>query len=223
VLNPAPRNLPWSRYQFAEETLKLRFPEIQPVVVYDIGAGDAIMRKRIEALGLTWIGFDARPSAPEIARWNLDDPIPSAMPKPGAILLLDVIEHLGNPALGLRRIRDAMQAGAVLILTTPNPRWSRSRIHALLKGVPTCFTQADLDFNGHVFTSWPHILERMLIDCGFEIEDYVTLDGKTGWPGAPVTLRYPLRFAHASLNMLIEHLDPTACGMSYGMIATRKG
>src|SRR5271170_1099358 len=121
-MNPAPRNLPLSRYQFAEDTLKRRLPDLPSQIVYDIGAGDAIMRKRIEALGLRWNGFDASPAAPEIKRWDLDYPIPAGAPSPGAILLLDVIEHLGNPALGLRRLRDALQRGGVLIVTAPNPR-----------------------------------------------------------------------------------------------------
>lgn len=222
MLNPAPRSLPLSRYEFAEQTIRRLLPKLALTTVCDVGAGDALMRKRIETLGLAWIGFDSRPSAPEIGRWNLDDPAPPTMPETGVILLLDVIEHLGNPALGLRRLSDALRAGGVLIVTTPNPRWGRSRIHALLDGVPTCFTQADLDINGHVFTAWPHILERMLLDSGFQIDEYVTLDGKTTWPGPPFTLRYPLRCLHALLNILIERLDPTACGMSYGIVATRK-
>ena len=104
-------------------------------------------------------------------------------------------------------------------MTMPNPRWSRSRIHALIYGNPACFTQSDLDINGHVFTPWPHILMRMLSDTGFDVQDYVTLDGKTGWPGRPISLRYPLRVFHALCNMLIERLDATACGMSYGLVA----
>jgi len=179
------------------------------------------MRKRVEALGLGWSGFDALPATPEITRWNLDDPLPQEPPVPGAILLLDVIEHLGNPAAALSRIRDVLRPGGVLIVTTPNPRWSRSRIHALISGVPACFTQADLDLNSHVFVAWPHILEKMLRDVGFKIDEYVTLDGRTRWPGPPITPRYPSRCIHALANMIIERVDPTACGMSYGIVAIR--
>jgi hypothetical protein len=59
----------------------------------------------------------------------------------------------------------------------------------------------------------------MLRDTGFEVQDYVTLDGKTGWPGRPISLRYPLRLLHAFGNRLIEQLDTSACGMSYGLLA----
>jgi hypothetical protein len=59
----------------------------------------------------------------------------------------------------------------------------------------------------------------MLDDAGFELEDYVTLDGKTSWPGRPIGLSYPLRGARALANMLIEGRDASACGMSFGLVA----
>jgi len=101
----------------------------------------------------------------------------------------------------------------------PNPRWSRSRIHALYNGCPTCFTEADLINNSHLFATWPHMVIHILSEAGFEIEEYVTLDGKTTWPGRPISFRYPLRFLNYLACMLIESRDASACGMSYGIIA----
>ena len=130
-----------------------------------------------------------------------------------------MIEHLANPGIALDHIAATMAPGAALLITTPNPRWSRSRLWALQSGYPACFTQGDLDSNGHVFPVWPHILERMLTDRGFEIAEYVTLDGATTWPGTPYSLRYPVRCAVAATMMVLERRDPTACGMSYGVVA----
>jgi hypothetical protein len=59
----------------------------------------------------------------------------------------------------------------------------------------------------------------MLTDRGFEIVEYVTLDGVTAWPKSPYTLRYPVRCALATAMMILERRDATACGMSYGVVA----
>lgn len=177
------------------------------------------MKPQVEALGCHWHGLDRTPSSSFIATWDLTDPCPIDGAGAGVVLLLDVIEHLVNPGLALTNIARVLRPGGRLILTAPNPRWSRSRIHAVLHGYPTCFSRSDLDENGHVFTPWPHVLVKMLRDAGLELEEYVTLDGRTGWPGTPITYRYPLRLNHALGCALIERLDPSACGMSYGMVA----
>jgi SAM-dependent methyltransferase len=218
-------NVALSRYEFALRTvqdlhLHLQMPS---KIVFDVGAGDGRMREPIEAAGLSWRGFDLVAPAPAITAWDLSAPCPLPGAKAGTVMLLDVIEHLVNPGLALRHIADTLDPDGWLIMTMPNPRWSRSRIHALLHGNPACFTQCDLDLNGHVFTPWPHILIRMLHDVGFHVENYVTLDGSTGWPGRRlISIRYPLRCAHAVANMLIERLDASACGMSYGLLARQR-
>jgi SAM-dependent methyltransferase len=154
-------------------------------------------------------------------KWDLDDPPPNEWEKGGVALLLDVIEHCNNPGLALRHVSQILLPGAFLILTTPNPLWSRSRFEALAKGLPTCFKQSDLDLNHHVFTPWPHILQRLLSDSGFAIRHYFTLDGKTNWPRPRAQLKYPARLLFAMLNKLVESRDPSACGMSYGILAVQ--
>lgn len=215
-------NLTISRYEWAEQCLRELLPQSPSRIVNDIGAGDGRMRSVSEVAGGHWQGFDMVPQLPEIHPWNLNYPAPTAFQSAGAILMLDVLEHLSNPWLGIQHLADTLLPHGFLILTTPNPRWSRSRLNSLAKGYPSCFTQSDLDLNHHVFTPWPHIVERLLKDTGFSIERYVTLDGPTGWPGRPYSLRYPLRCAFAALNMAIERHDPTACGMSYGMVARKE-
>jgi hypothetical protein len=93
---------------------------------------------------------------------------------------------------------------------------------ALAHGTPACFTQSDLDLNHHVFTPWPHIVERLLIDSGFTILRYETLDGSTRWP-SEATFRCPARVCFAFINKMIEWHDRAACGMSYGLIAQKRG
>lgn len=215
-------NLSASRYEYAVKTVQRLKSSHSSDIVFDIGAGDGRLRTQIETAGGRWYGFDVEPSSPEIREWDLMAPCPLREQEAAIVLLLDVIEHLANPAIALSHIFEVLRPNGRLVLTAPNPRWSRSRIHALLHGTPACFTQSDLDLNGHVFTPWPHILIKMLHDAQFDLDEYVTLDGKTCWPGRPMSLRYPLRCAHSAINMLIEWLDPSACGMSYGLIASAR-
>jgi SAM-dependent methyltransferase len=215
-----PENLMDSRYDWAFSTLERIRHSLRTKDVLDIGAGDGLM-KRIESLGLKWRGFDLNPDKPDVIRWNLTDPCPECDFEAGAAILLDVIEHCVNPGLALRHISDILPAGGYLILTTPNPRCSRSRTHTLAYGVPLCFTQADLDQNHHVFPPWPHILEKMLHDVDLHIEAYVTLDGWSRWPTRPLSLSFPIRCAHSLLTFLIEMFDHSARGMSYGLVARK--
>ena len=105
------------------------------------------------------------------------------------------------------------------MLSTFNPRWRRSRIAALVTGYPCSFTQSDLDFEWsriHAVSPYHDPDDR---GHGFAIEEYVTLDGRTGWLERPIPRRYPLRIMHALANMLLERIDRSACGMSYGLVA----
>jgi SAM-dependent methyltransferase len=212
-------NLSVSRYDYALLSIHRVQADLPSSILYDIGAGDGRLRHGIESAGMRWLGFDLTPSGPAITRWDLTTKCPADAPRPGAALLLDVIEHLVNPGIALANIFDALAPDGRLVLTTPNPRWSRSRIHTLLTGYPGCFNPSDLYANHHVFPAWPHILMQMLHEVGFAIDEYVTLDGKTVWPSHPLSFRYPLRCLHATANILIECLDGSACGMSYGLIA----
>jgi 2-polyprenyl-3-methyl-5-hydroxy-6-metoxy-1,4-benzoquinol methylase len=138
--------------------------------------------------------------------------------------MLEIIEHLNNPWLSMKNVAETIESGGYLILTTPNPAWSNSRLDLLRKGFLTCFTQSDLDLNHHVFTAWPHVIEKLLHDNNFEIIEYSTLDGNTllfdknlGGLAAPVQLVFRM------IKKSIEAKNPASCGMSYGIIAKRIG
>jgi hypothetical protein len=214
-------NLAIDRYTYAAQVLERLKTELPSLTVFDIGPGDGRMR-RIAADGFTWRGFD-RTGWGEVSAWDLSDPWPDGEGRAGAALLLDVIEHTANPGLGLQHIADAVAAGGYLILTVPNPGWSASRINLLARGFVSGFSPQDLDENHHVFTPWPHILERLLNDAGFSVVEYVTLDGRTTPFRANGRLFLPARYALNLVLMLIERLAPASRGMSYGFVAKRSG
>jgi SAM-dependent methyltransferase len=210
-----------SRYAFAESIVRQNVGALISKTVFDVGSHDDRMCEQVSALGLTWVGFDLKPAGSNVVLWNLNDVCPVHDASPGMVLLLDVIEHLYNPGKAVANIATIMAPGALLVVTMPNPRWSRSRLHALLTGYPACFTESDLRFNHHVFTPWPHVIEHLLMESGFVIEQCVTLDGSYSWPAFTLSPKYAARLAHAAINKLIEWYDPSACGMSYAVVARR--
>jgi len=203
-------NLGLSRYEYAPLCLRMLKADLPSPVVFDIGPGDGRLRSAVEDIGLGWRGFDVT-AWRDVVQWDIgSEPCPLDE-RAGAVLLLDVLEHSPNPGHALRAIAAALLPQGRLILTMPNPRWSAGRLHHLVFGTPSGFTKRDLDDNHHVFFPLVHVVERLLSDAGFVVDEYVTLDGKT----APFRARFSL------LRMAIERLDPSACGMSYGIVARK--
>jgi SAM-dependent methyltransferase len=217
-------NLDINRYEWVKQLLPEYLKKSPSTVVADIGSGTGVMRAPIESAGGIWQGFDLEPQLPEITSWDLDYSVPAEIQeKAGVVLLMDVVEHLNNPWNAFKHISEHMLPGGYLFLTTPNPRWSRSRWFQLMQGDLICFQPIDLELNHHVFTPWPHILERLLLDNDLEPQLYITLDGKAVMPGAPYNHRYPVRYLFYLMNKWIEGRDPSACGMSLAILARKRG
>ncbi len=189
-------------------------------LVFDIGAGAGAMRVPIESAGHRYAGFDLVPEAPEVRRWDLEEPLP-LNERADVVLMLEVIEHLWNPKKCLDHVSAVLREGGHLVLTTPNPRWSRGRFDLLIRHEMSCFTEQDLELNHHVFTSWPHVIGRLLASSGFEVTEYVTLESRLEWPNRPLTPSYPARVVKHLLSRLIEARDPAAKGMGYGVVAVK--
>lgn len=203
------RHFEGSRYQYAREKLK-GFDG----VLFDVGCGKESLR---DIPG--WRGFDREPQQDDVTAWNLDYRCPEE--GADAVALLDVLEHTFNPGLAMENISRSMKVGGRLIMTVPNPRWSASRVFALIFGWPSAFQYWDLDYNHHVFTPWQHIVYKLLTDCGFEVEDYVTLDRRTRPFVHRLSAKYPLQCLSDIGRVVIEAADPSSRGMSYGLVARK--
>lgn len=210
------------RYDYAASKMRALALTMSPRVVFDVGAGKGPMQSLAEQAGLTWYGFDLYPEKSTVAKWDLDDPCPRRNEKAGLVLMMDVIEHLLNPGLAPDNIVEAMAADAHIIITTPNPRASRSRLHALFTGYPICFTRQDLDSNHHVFPVWQHVLEYMLDSKGFEILEWCQLRGRHSFPAARLHPQYLLQLGKAVVCRSIEAFDPTAASTDYAVLAKRR-
>jgi SAM-dependent methyltransferase len=216
MLSQPKSNLNESRYQYADAILREYAQMRGTGVVFDIGAGKCPMKAPAEAAGLEWHGFDLFPETEIVHRWDLSEPCPISNKKADIILMMDVIEHLLNPGLALQNVVGALQPGGCLLLTMPNPHWSRSRIHHLMRGNLANFTQHDLDWNHHVFTPWRHVLEKILHDNGFEVLEYSTLDGQAA---RIKPFANPLSIFEGVIRKIIERSDKSARGMSYALLS----
>jgi len=181
------------------------------------------MRGASEKAGFVWLGFDLEPKVRGVSKWDLSGCCPKRDEKAGIVLLMDVLEHLENPGIGLDHVADVLDEEGYLLLSTPNPRWSHSRLNVLFTGFLACFTRQDLAANHHVFPVWPHILEHMLKRRFFEILEWCQLRGRTDVPKPVLQAHYPLRVVKALLCRLIETVDPSASSMDYAVLAKKVG
>jgi SAM-dependent methyltransferase len=211
------QNLELNRYEWASFVIN-NLAEHSPVV-YDIGAKDSVILNSITK-DIIYKGFDLNPEIESIHKWDLNFEEKDLANTSDYVLLLEVVEHLTNPWNCISNLAKVLKPGGKLILTTPNPFWSESRVSMFFKGEMPCFTISDLELNHHVFTPWPHIIERLLGDNGFIIEKCVTLDGKTILFDANLT-KNPFRILKRLTKKLLERNSPITCGMSYGIIAKK--
>lgn len=213
------RNVTHDRFEYAIESVR-KLTGGKSELVFDVGSGVALMREAVESAGQRYQAFDLDPTEAGIRKWNLEEPL-HVDERPGIVLLLEVIEHLWNPQKCLANVAAILPSGGHLILTTPNPKWSRGRFDLLLRHELSCFTRHDLEVNHHVFTGWPHVIEHLLITNGFDILEYVTLESTLQWPNRPLTLSYPARIVKHFLSRMIEAADPASKGMGYAVIARK--
>lgn len=202
---------------FADAMLDKYFHIAPNHIVSDIGAGFGHMAPKIKAIGGIWQPFDYFKKIEQSVVWNLNTPYPKETAKAGTVIFLEVLEHLANPLLGIQHIVEHMEQGGYLILTTPNPQSSQNRLHLMLKGSLYAFQPKHLKEH-HVFTPWEHIVRFFLEEHGLEILEYAIVD-----------VQYKLEKKQGLKSLLqsiiyniIEHRNPKAAGMSYGIVARKK-
>ncbi|MGZ3757428.1 MAG: class I SAM-dependent methyltransferase [Mucilaginibacter sp.] len=219
-------NSPLDRYNWTAQKIEeicSRYSETAEINLFDVGARDNILKKYITSTAVNYRAFDLEPLDASAEEWNIEQPFPYKHTAPEIVTMLEIVEHLNNPWLCLKNIAQTMKPGGYLILTTPNPAWSSSRLELLKSGYLSCFRKSDLDLNHHIFTPWPHIINKLLTDSGFEIIEYSTIDGQTKlFDKNLMGLALPFRLISRAVKKIIELRDRTSCGMSYGIIAKRK-
>jgi 2-polyprenyl-3-methyl-5-hydroxy-6-metoxy-1,4-benzoquinol methylase len=209
-----------SRFEWALESVENVHNKNAVKVVFDIGSGEELMRNEITKRGITYHSFDLEPKTEQVRKWDVENPYPYEG-KADVVLLMEVVEHFNNPWMSIKNISSVINPGGYLILTTPNPEWSDSRLNLLSQGKLTMFKEKDLRVNHHVFTPWYHIVEKLLQDNGFEIEEYASLYGKTKLFEKPLGLKLPVRLIYRGIKAVIEKKDASSIGNTYGIVAKK--
>jgi 2-polyprenyl-3-methyl-5-hydroxy-6-metoxy-1,4-benzoquinol methylase len=210
------------RFVWAKKALENYFSETNRVLtVFDIGAGKELVRSFVTSQGHEYCSFDIKPSNEQVRLWNIEHEFPYKE-KADVIIFLEVVEHLNNPWIGMKNLIDVLKEGGILILTTPNPTWSDSRVHMFIKGTLTMFKERDLDSNHHVFTPWHFIVRKLLKDVGFKKLSFYKIGKKTKITEAPFwSISLPLRIVYRFIKIIIEKINPLSIGDTYGVIAVK--
>lgn len=211
-----------SRFDFAYEATKLLLENNSNLKnVFDIGSGNELMKDKIKSFGMNYTSFDLFPINEHVKQWNVEDTFPYEG-KADIIIMLEVIEHLNNPWLALKNISSVLNEGGYLILSTPNPTWSGSRLSLLRNGYLDMFKRQDLELNHHVFIGWRHIVERVIKDNGFSQIEFKLLGKSTSLFAYPFWgLKLPFRLLFRLIKIFIEKRDSLAIGALYGVVAKK--
>ncbi|HEY1684271.1 MAG TPA: bifunctional glycosyltransferase/class I SAM-dependent methyltransferase [Tepidisphaeraceae bacterium] len=149
---------------------------LHPHTILDIGCGPGFVARECEKLGAKVTGLDFRAPLPEMmSEFQKLDLESNTLPVDpfdyDCVLMLDVIEHLGEPEhflLAMRNNSRAMRDNTRLILTTPNVTFFLVRLNLLL-GRFNYAQRGILDItHKRLFTKTS--LRTALRDCGYVIE-----------------------------------------------------
>lgn len=208
-------NIYKNREEFAASMLTKYSKQAPNNILSDIGSGFGWFEKHAINAGFEWQPFDYVRKIDASIQWDLNHPVPDIAKPAGICVMLEVLEHLPNPLLSIQHIAKHLKQGAVLILSVPNPSWSRSRLNLLLHGTLYSFQKKHLE-EYHVFTTWQHIVEHFFEQAGFETIEYHAIqqiqNDTIGIKGT--ILEWAQKF--------IESRDPKSIGLSYGLVLRRK-
>ena len=205
-----------NREEYVINMLKKYSSQTTSKTLSDIGSGMGWLKPIAEEFKFEWQPFDSVRKIDAAIIWDLNLPCPPIADRAGICVFLEVLEHLPNPLLSIQNIANHLLPGAVLIMSVPNPSWSRNRLNHLLKGALFSFQKKHLEEH-HVFTTWRHIVEYFFVESGFEILEYQAIDPHEIKPKSIKS------FVLSKLQKIIEKRDPTAVGLSYGLVLRKKG
>ena len=199
-----------SRGSWAEKKLKELLQKLPNSTVSDIGAGFGWFGPIVKRNGLRWQAFDQIKKTEEIEVWDLNQPAPDFSSTPGLIVFLEVLEHLSNPQEALRNITNHLCSGGYLIITTPNPFYSKSKFDIIFKNKFYAFQPKHLKEH-HVFIPLPHVVEFHLNKMSLKLEEYAII-GKNNAPKFSKTGNYFKAWTRYVCEELISFGDKKASG-----------
>ncbi len=236
--HPSTRDNPWQyrpawppsyeaygRYRFLDTLRKAR--EQAPSRVLEIAAGGGFNAACLYEEGREIIINDLRPMPEELDAWtngerlrweggNFFELDPERLGTFDLVMACEVIEHVAHGDRMLAHLRRFLRPGGVLLLTTPNGAYFRSKLptHSQVGDVAALEAlQFKPDADGHLFLYTPQELERLCRGAGFtqvELELSVTpfLSGHAGFRFLPS--KPALAPMYLALDRRVRDLGPAA-------------
>ena len=142
--------------------------------VLDLGSGSGAMCMRLKDLGFAPTACDLVSEnfklhgEVEFFKINLNLRFPDAFTGSfDCVIATEVVEHLENPRYFLRQCFLALQAGGLLILSTPNVDSPLSRAAYVRTGQFRWFGDANYRQDGHITPVMLSVLRRAMEEAGF--------------------------------------------------------
>jgi Methyltransferase domain len=208
------------RGKWAELKLKGVLDKLPNNVVSDIGSGFGWFKPIVQNLDLHWQPFDYIKKIEESTIWDLNNPVPDHMKRPGFVVFLEVLEHLSNPELGIKNISNHMEKGAYMVLTTPNPLSAESKFSMLFKNNLYAFQPKHL-VEHHVYVPLPHVVKFHLENNGLEIIEMATI-GKLSRPKKTFTINYLKALIQYIIIKAFVFISPDSKGHTQAFFVLKK-
>jgi SAM-dependent methyltransferase len=199
--------------------------------VLDVGCGDGLTTgPAVHAAGLKYLGTDVSKTGIASAHANgLDallidgaDRLPLADNSVAAITCIEVLEHLFAPQDAIREFFRVLEPGGVLLATTPNVAYWRSRANLLLLGrfdpIGDSESVSRPWRDPHIRFFTPKTLEAMAREAGFAS---VAVEGQRGGflNGLPVLPRYRSSRQSSGLYKALQQRWPGVFAYGNALIA----
>lgn len=143
--------------------------------VLDIAAGSGALASQLFDIGMnvsctSWNGK----SELSFVTYALDLDFPFGQQQVGSqqyklVSAIEIIEHLENPSLLIRSLRDIVAPDGYVIISTPNVESALARLEWLKRGCPYSFDSWEVEKNRHISMMWRQGLEFLFDLGGFEI------------------------------------------------------
>ena len=106
--------------------------------ILDMPSGGGWLAKDLNSTEIAIDGidlFDARPEGyRNFHQADLDDGIPASLGQYDMVVSCEGFEHVSNPGLILKTIRDHLKPGGTVVITTPNTWHAASRFKMMMRG-----------------------------------------------------------------------------------------
>lgn len=145
--------------------------------ILDLATGEGALAQQLSDLGfdVSCTSWDGRSRAQtKCYKIDLDHAFPANAVGDhpfDAVMAVEIIEHVENPAQLLRSCRGVLRDQGSLFLSTPNVESARARLQWLVRGQPLWFAGDEVTRNRHISMMWRDQLDFFLSQSGFSVTE----------------------------------------------------